>query len=161
MTLVLLRIDERLIHGQVVVGWGAEVRPEHYVVVDDHLAASVWEQDLYVLGLPDDQTAEFVAPQAARLRVPEWDADPRRVVLLTKDLATMAALAPEGVLRDRDINLGGIHHAPGRVEYLPYVHMDSDDVEALRTLRREGARVTAQDLPSTKARNLDHLLEGE
>lgn len=161
MTLVLLRIDERLIHGQVVVGWGAEVRPDHYVVVDDELAASEWEQELYVLGLPDDQTAEFEQTEAARLRVDEWDADPRRVVLLTRDTATMAALAPQGVLSDRDINLGGIHHAPGRVEYLPYVHLDADDLEALRTLRQEGARVTAQDLPSTKARSLDHLLEEE
>ena len=161
MTLVLLRIDERLIHGQVVVGWAAEVQPEHYVVVDDDLAESEWEQELYALGLPEGQSAEFVAVEEARLRVDDWDADSRRVVLLTKGLAAMAALTPGGVLSDRDINLGGIHHAPGRAEYLPYVHMDADDVAALKTLRQAGARVMAQDLPSSKARSLDHVLEGE
>jgi mannose/fructose/N-acetylgalactosamine-specific phosphotransferase system component IIB len=161
VTLVLLRIDERLIHGQVVVGWAAEVRPQHYVVVDDDLAVSDWEQDLYLLGLPEDHTAEFVAVEEARLRVDDWDADPRRVVLLTRGLAAMAALTPGGVLTDRDINLGGIHHAPGRSEYLPYVHMDAGDIEALGTLRQAGARVMAQDLPSTRPRTLDHLLAGE
>jgi mannose/fructose/N-acetylgalactosamine-specific phosphotransferase system component IIB len=129
------------------------------VVADDDLALSEWEQELYVLGLPEGQSAEFVALAEARQRVDEWDADPRRVVLLTKGLAAMAALTPDGVLTDRDINLGGIHHAPGRVEYLPYLHMDAADLEALGTLLGAGARVTAQDLPSSRAESLDHVLE--
>ena len=44
--IVLFRVDERLIHGQVVIGWGHELRPERYVVVDDDLAESPWEQEL-------------------------------------------------------------------------------------------------------------------
>jgi mannose/fructose/N-acetylgalactosamine-specific phosphotransferase system component IIB len=161
VTIVLLRIDERLIHGQVVVGWGAEVRPEHYVVVDNELAASEWEQELYLLGLPEDQSAEFVGTETAHLRVDDWDADPRRVVILTRSVAAMAALSPGGILTDRDINLGGLHHAPGRAEILSYVHLDADDIAALQTLRQAGARVAAQDLPSTRPRSIDHLLEGE
>ena len=53
MTVVLYRIDERLIHGQVVIGWGTQLHPDSYLVVDDALAASDWEQELYVLGLPE------------------------------------------------------------------------------------------------------------
>ncbi|NIV57363.1 MAG: PTS transporter subunit IIB, partial [Actinobacteria bacterium] len=53
MPIVLHRVDERLIHGQVVIGWGHQLRPDRYVVVDDELAASDWEQDLYRLGAGD------------------------------------------------------------------------------------------------------------
>ncbi len=60
MPVVLYRIDERLIHGQVVMGWGPQLGVEHYVVVDDELATSEWEQDLYRLGLPDATTADFL-----------------------------------------------------------------------------------------------------
>ncbi len=60
MSVLLYRIDERLIHGQVVMGWGPQLDVEHYVVVDDELAASEWEQDLYRLGLPDTATADFL-----------------------------------------------------------------------------------------------------
>jgi PTS system mannose-specific IIB component/fructoselysine and glucoselysine-specific PTS system IIB component len=59
MPIVLHRIDERLIHGQVVVGWGSQLHPDRIVVVDDDLSASTWEQELYVLGLPPEITAEF------------------------------------------------------------------------------------------------------
>ena len=38
MPVVLCRVDERLIHGQVVIGWGHELRPDRYVVVDDEIA---------------------------------------------------------------------------------------------------------------------------
>ena len=159
MTLVLLRIDERLIHGQVVVGWAAEIDPDHYVVVDDELANSEWEQELYVLGLPEEASAEFVTVGDARSMVTGWDEDARRVVLLTKGLATMAELTHDGGLAERNVNLGGLHHAPGRIEFLPYVHVGEDDLRALRKLRDAGARVTAQDLPSTRPQNLDRLLD--
>jgi PTS system mannose-specific IIB component/fructoselysine and glucoselysine-specific PTS system IIB component len=44
MSIVLFRVDERLIHGQVVVGWGAELHPDRIIVVDDEIAHSQWEQ---------------------------------------------------------------------------------------------------------------------
>ena len=69
MPVVLYRIDERLIHGQVVMGWGPQLQIEHYVVADDDLAASDWEQDLYRLGLPDSSTADFLAVEDARARL--------------------------------------------------------------------------------------------
>jgi mannose/fructose/N-acetylgalactosamine-specific phosphotransferase system component IIB len=61
MPIVLHRVDERLIHGQVVVGWGAQLHAARIVVVDDDIAASEWEQDLYCLGLPPEIAPEFVS----------------------------------------------------------------------------------------------------
>ena len=57
MSIALYRVDERLIHGQVVVAWGNLLHPERIVVVDDALADSTWEQELYTLGLPADRDA--------------------------------------------------------------------------------------------------------
>ncbi len=44
MSLDLVRVDDRLIHGQVVVGWGRELKPDLVVLVDDEVAANEWEQ---------------------------------------------------------------------------------------------------------------------
>jgi mannose/fructose/N-acetylgalactosamine-specific phosphotransferase system component IIB len=52
MPIVLFRVDERLIHGQVVVGWGGPLHADRIVVVDDAIAGSPWEQELYCLGVP-------------------------------------------------------------------------------------------------------------
>jgi mannose/fructose/N-acetylgalactosamine-specific phosphotransferase system component IIB len=66
MPVVLYRVDERLIHGQVVVGWGARLSPDRIVVVDDDIAASDWEQELYMLGLPPQIEGRFEDVATAR-----------------------------------------------------------------------------------------------
>ena len=158
MPVVLYRIDERLIHGQVVMGWGPQLGVEHYVVVDDELATSDWEQDLYRLGLPDAITADFLTVQEARARLTDLDADPRPTVVLTRTVAAMGGLAEADALRGREVNLGGLHHAAGRTERVPYVYLGPAEVEGLQALTAEGVEVSARDLPGSRAVDLEALL---
>ena len=160
MSVVLFRVDERLIHGQVVVGWGSQLHPQRIIVVDDELARSDWEQELYCLGLPSEVTTQFVTVQEARAQLPAWRTDPPREIVLTRDVGTMCQLARGGLLRGAEVNIGGIHHAPGRREVLPYVFLSDKDEQALRELAREGAEVSARDLPGTRRVELRQLLAG-
>jgi len=60
MSLALYRIDDRLIHGQVVVGWGQPLHVSFIVLVDDEVSSSDWEQDLYRMGVPPEIDVIFV-----------------------------------------------------------------------------------------------------
>ena len=157
MSIALLRVDERLIHGQVVVGWGNQLHPQRIVVVDDGLASSGWEQELYTMGLPADLATEFVDTATARQRLPSWRASREVVVVLTRDVETMHRLGRDRALAGEEINLGGIHHAPGRREVLPYVFLNEAETQELRALAREGALVSARDLPGTRRVPLEQL----
>jgi len=158
MSVVLYRIDERLIHGQVVMGWGPQLAVEHYVVVDDELAASEWEQDLYRLGLPDTATADFLTVGDARACLSDMDADSRPTVVLTRTVAAMGGLAEGDGLRGREVNVGGLHHAAGRTERVPYVFLDQTEEEGLQALADKGAKVSARDLPGSRTVDLEALL---
>jgi len=158
MSVVLYRIDERLIHGQVVMGWGPELEVEHYVVVDDELATTEWEQDLYRLGLPDTATADFLTVQEARARLSELDAASQRTMVLTRTVAAMNGLAESSGLRGREVNLGGLHHAAGRTERVPYVYLGPAEEEGLQALAAEGVEISARDLPGSRAVALEALL---
>jgi PTS system mannose-specific IIB component/fructoselysine and glucoselysine-specific PTS system IIB component len=157
MAIVLQRVDERLIHGQVVIGWGGYLRPERYLVVDDELAGSDWEQELYVLGAGDAKTV-FTSVDEARRRVQEWVGEPQRSILLTRDIASMLRLAAGGVLKDTAVNLGGIHHGPDRAEVLTYLHLTTEDRDDLEALAAEGVEISAQDLPDAHRVTLEALL---
>ena len=150
MTVALVRVDDRLVHGQVVVGWGRPLRAAFVAVVDDALATSDWEQELYRMGAPEDLPLEFVSVAEARTRMPAWEADPRPGIVLMGDVATATALATAGV-RLAKLNLGGIHHRAGRTERLPYVFLTEEEWRALAALAAQGVQVTAQDLPSSRA----------
>lgn len=159
MSIVLHRVDERLIHGQVVVGWGSRLHADRIVIVDDDLAASEWEQELYCLGLPMEVTAQFVTVAEAREQIAQWRTAPERIMLLTRDVATMAQLARDGLLSGTEVNIGGIHHAPGRRRVLPYVFLSSTEADALRELAAAGVEVSARDLPGSRAVSLEQLIE--
>ena len=141
----------------MVIGWGHQLRPERYVVVDDDLAGSAWEQDLYRLGAGSAEVI-FSTLVAAREALEEWRAAPERTILLTRDVASMRRLGEGRALTGEAVNLGGIHHGPGRAEVLTYLHLTSEDLEDLRALEAEGAQITARDLPDAHRVTLASLL---
>ena len=149
MSIVLCRIDDRLIHGQVVIGWGRPLGINLIILVDDQVAASEWEQELYRMAVDPDIEVKFVKVADATSQLAEWQANGKRGLVLTGDLETMAALhaaSPDIVHR---INLGGIHHRPGRRERLPFVYLTDQELRALAVLEEGGAVVTAQDVPTS------------
>lgn len=146
MSLVLLRVDERLIHGQVVVSWGHELRPGRFIVVDDELADSSWEQDLYRIGAGDAEVV-FSDVDRARDALDAWRTDATPSVLLTRDVGAMRRLSEGRALAGEQVNLGGLHPGSGRREVLGYLHLSEQDCEDLRQLEREGVHVSARDVP--------------
>jgi PTS system mannose-specific IIB component/fructoselysine and glucoselysine-specific PTS system IIB component len=151
MPIVLSRIDDRLVHGQVVIGWGRPLGVELIVLVDEAVAGSPWEQDLYRMALPAELEIRFATVAEAGPQLGSWQAGERRTALLTGDIGTMAALHQAAPAVVRRINLGGIHHRPGRRERLPYLYLTDEELRALVTLEAAGAEVTAQDLPTSPA----------
>ena len=149
MSLVLFRIDDRLIHGQVVVGWGQRLGVGFIVLVDESVRANVWEQELYRMGVPPDMDVVFATVGEAAERLAEWERDPRRGILLTGDVDTMAALCA-ALPEVRKVNLGGIHAREGRTERLRYVFLTAEEAARLKDLAGRGVEITAQDVPTAK-----------
>jgi mannose/fructose/N-acetylgalactosamine-specific phosphotransferase system component IIB len=159
VTLVLYRIDDRLIHGQVVVGWGQAMDIEFIVLVDDAVAGSEWEQELYRMGVPPEMEVFFHNVTEATGRLEVYRRDRRRGILLTGDVRSMACLvAADGITA---VNVGGLHHRPGRVQRLRYVFLSEDEERQLREIAARGVEVAAQDVPAAWPVPLDQLLESE
>ena len=156
MTIVLNRIDDRLIHGQVVVGWGQPLDVKFIVLVDDMVAESDWEQELYRMGVPPEMEVRFHTAADAATRLDAYRTETRPGILVTGDIATMGRLVEHAGVRD--VNVGGIHHRAGRTQHLRYVFLTADEGDALRRLALRGAVVTAQDVPVARAIPLDELL---
>jgi PTS system mannose-specific IIB component/fructoselysine and glucoselysine-specific PTS system IIB component len=156
MPIRLCRIDDRLIHGQVVLGWARALGIGDIVLVDDDVAASSWEQDLYRMAVPPELQVEFVGTAEARTRLAEWQGGSTAVLILTGKVETMTRLL-EGLPHPPPVNLGGIHHRAGRTERLPYVYLTDEELRELRRLEEAGVQVTAQDVPSAGAVGLGSL----
>lgn len=147
MSVVVFRVDERLIHGQVVVGWGRVHGVRRIVVIDDELADEPAEQEIYRTGLPDEVRADFWDVETAVERLPALMASDERALVLTEGLETMWRLAVEGVPIS-EVNVGGLHAGPGRRRILPYVCLDPGEEARVRDLEAAGVEVSARDVPA-------------
>ena len=148
MSIALFRLDDRLIHGQVVVGWGQPLACSFIVLVDDEVRESDWEQDLYRMGVPETMAVIFASVAEAVDRLAEWETDVRVGILLVGDIDTATDVARRGGLRR--LNIGGVHHRPGRTERLRYVYLTPEEAAKLKGLAATGVEVMAQDVPTAR-----------
>lgn len=158
MTLLLYRIDDRLIHGQVVVGWGQPLDVGFIVLVDDAVATSDWEQELYRMGVPPNMQVYFHTAADVIDALPSYRSDPRKGILLTGSIETMQRIADKAQIEA--VNVGGLHARDGRVQRLRYVFLSPEEEQELRDLAAHGVRVTAQDVPGARPISLENLLAG-
>ena len=157
MAFVLVRVDDRLIHGQVMVAWGASLSPECMVLVNDEVCCCDWRCALYAetdsMGVPVSiVTCEGFAEG---LKAAKWD-DERAFVIVEspRDLLTII----KSGLDVPEANIGGMHHSEGKRELLPYVFVDDDDVAAMKEIMAGGTSLTARDVPQAQPQDLAVLL---
>jgi PTS system mannose-specific IIB component/fructoselysine and glucoselysine-specific PTS system IIB component len=158
MSIALARIDDRLIHGQVVIGWGVPLGVRLIALVDDDVAVNPWEQEIYRMAVPPGIEVEFVTRVGAIERLRLWAGDARPVFILTGTVEAMAMLVRGGHGLVHHVNVGGVHAGPGRRERLRYVYLTDAEAAALRALEAEGTAVSAQDVPTSTAIRMRDLL---
>lgn len=159
MAVELIRIDERLLHGQVVVGWGRRLGLRWYVVADDELAASPWEQEIHAAGLPEGTEARFLTVEEAASEMPALDERPEPGAVLTRGTEQMRRLAERGCLDGRRVNLGCLAGDARRRRALSYVHLAPPEEEDLRAVTGAGATVSARDVPDARPVPLEEVLD--
>ena len=155
MSWLIHRIDDRLIHGQVVIAWGERMRPHRIVIADDAAAGDAWEKGLLASAAPGVEV-EVLSVEAAALA---YDAETRRAggaFLLVRDLDSARRLVEHGARIDR-FTIGGLHYAPGKDKINEYVYLGADDRRAARELLGRGVRLELQDVPATSPAALADL----
>jgi PTS system mannose-specific IIB component/fructoselysine and glucoselysine-specific PTS system IIB component len=150
VSIVLTRVDDRLIHGQVVVGWVPALQVQRIVLVSDDVRQNPWEQELYVLGVPPGLKVEFASVAETLGAIHDWADDNIRTLLLIGDVDTVVQLC-DGTDLITKVNIGGLHESGGRAQRLAYVYLSDDEAGKLRSLHESGVEVTAQDVPTAKA----------
>ena len=145
----LVRVDNRLLHGQILETWIPRLGIEEVVVGDDEAAGSDLARAAMTLCVPPDLPIRVLPVQA----VPWADLarSPRRVLVLLRDVASLAAAAREGGLAPTlapKVNLGNVHFGPGRRPVTPSVFLAAPELDALRDLAAAGFELEARAIPS-------------
>jgi mannose/fructose/N-acetylgalactosamine-specific phosphotransferase system component IIB len=147
MPLSLVRIDDRLVHGQVVEAWLPLVRAELVLVCSDAAAADETQGLLMRLALPE-RVELAVLPAAEAARHPAFSGrDPRRALVLAPGPREILALLDNGAVFG-EVNVGGLHYSAGRVQLGKAIFLSADDTQALLEISRRGVKLEGRALPT-------------
>jgi mannose/fructose/N-acetylgalactosamine-specific phosphotransferase system component IIB len=146
----LIRIDDRLIHAQVVIGWGSSLHPDRIVVSDDDVAGNEWEKNLYLTAAPPEIKVSILSITETIAQIKGGVFDRERIIILVAHPHSVVELVERG-LEIETVNVGGLHYADGKEKVLDHVYLDSGEKAALRELVKRGITLEARALPDSES----------
>ena len=140
MTLRLVRVDDRLIHGQVVAIWLRALGAKRIVIVDDKTARDEFLREILELAAPPGVPVEVHDVAAGTERVRELATAPEPVFVIMRSPLTALRMREAGVDFPL-LNVGGIGAGPGRKPLYRNISASPEEVQAMRRLEELGTRV--------------------
>lgn len=155
---IIIRIDDRLIHGQILVGWCSQIPIKKFVISDDEIASDEWQKNFITMDSGTDKEVEILsAPEACHYIRQHLNTD-KTTMLLVRSPFQIKKMADID-LPIKEINIGGIHYREGRNEYLLYLFLSDEEVAIFKELMKRGFVFVCQDLPTNTRYDLDKILE--
>ncbi len=160
MSIVLTRIDNRLIHGQVLETWLPYVHANCLVVANDEIASSPLKRMMMVASVPSSIQVEIGSVEEITALFLSGELDACRVLLLFATTADSLAALHAGLKYER-LNLGNLHAGQGKTQFSCTVFLDPEDIENLEKLDSAGVDISARCIPADMSRNWRRLIPGK
>jgi len=154
----LVRVDNRLVHGQVLEAWLPALDAHGILVADDEAAGNVLARSAMALAIPPGVNFEVLRVEAAAGLLRPGGKGPQapRTLVLLRDVRDAVALSEAGVPVPQ-LNLGNVHFGRGRKQVSPSVFLDAGELAALEKLSRAGTQVEVRAVPSEAPLRLPDL----
>ncbi len=155
--IALVRVDNRLLHGQILETWVPRLGVREIVVADDEAAASALARAAMTLCVPPGIPARI--EPVGRVPWAALAAARTPVLVLVREVAGLTAAHGAGLapaLAPR-LNVGNVHFATGRRPVTPSVFLSGPEVRALRALADAGFDVEARAIPSDAPAGMDEI----
>lgn len=158
MDIKLLRIDDRLIHGQVAITWAKDTRISRIIVVSDEVAANPIQKALLSQAAPPDVKANVVTLD----KLIEVYFHPLfmnvKVMLLFTNPADVVTAYENGVYFNT-VNIGGMKFTDGKQMVTHFISVDQTDIDAFKTLDKQDIELEIRKVPSDRKQLLMDVLK--
>lgn len=155
--ILLTRIDNRLIHGQVATQWSGVIGANLLLVANDSVATDEFRQGLMNMAAPAyAQTRYFTIEKTCAIIS---KASPAQKIFIICENPQDVLRLVEGGVPIQKVNIGNMHMAEGKRQVATSVAVDDNDVEAFKKLRDRGVELEIKRVPDTATESLDKLFK--
>ncbi|AMK12988.1 MAG: PTS sugar transporter subunit IIB [Pseudodesulfovibrio sp.] len=145
----LVRIDNRLIHGQIIETWLPYTGAKSVIVANDDLAHDILQQEIMSLAIPQTVDSTFVSVDEVQGVVAGSagdSAEPEAIILFSS--CADARRAFDSGFGFHVLNIGNVHYSPGKRQISPSVALSVEDESCLRHLNRKGVELDFRCVPN-------------
>ena len=153
---VLLRIDDRLLHGQVARNWMKEVGADVIVVANDLVSEDEKQQHLMDLVTPMGSKSYFFGLSEASTKIKGLEEED--ALVLVESPADALKLIEDGVEID-SVNVGNIHQTSGKEKVNESIFVDQNDIDTFKKIEASGKKLDFRTLPNDQAIDFDQLFK--
>ena len=145
---ILYRVDDRLVHGQVVEGWVPHLQADVLAVVSDEIAGDEMRRTIMRFATPEDVDLKVMTVAEAAAWLPGAQKSEHKVLVLLPGLAEALQLSRDG-LPIKSLNIGGMHYSAGKNFSIgKAIFLNDDDCSALKALSAAGITIEGRGVPS-------------
>ncbi len=151
--MLLFRIDNRLIHGQIIEAWLPYLRAKHLIVANDELANDSLRQQILALAIPKHVHVHFIT--ICKLPTILKKIGTNKVLVVLEN-CNDAACALSLDIPKPQVNVGNLHFGPNKKQLLSHIAVTDNELELLKVLNSEFS-LDFRAVPSEKPRGLHEL----
>lgn len=161
MGIIHVRIDDRLIHGQVAAFWCNTLGAQRIMVANDAVAADELQKSVLRMVAPPGVATSIITKERAAENIKAGKYDRERVMLILKNPKDALDLMELGV-EIKSINIGNMAHKENTVQIKRSINVTTEDIENFKKLNSSGVELTSIMVPDEPKTNLmDHIYKLE
>ncbi|MEE6725991.1 PTS sugar transporter subunit IIB [Pediococcus acidilactici] len=158
MAITAVRIDGRLIHGQVANLWTTKLGVTRIMVIDDQVAASDIEKAGLKLARPAGVDLSVLPEKVVADHINRGGYDSQKVFIVVKRPQILLDLVNDGVKLEA-INVGNMSQTDETTQLTNSINVVQEDVDAFNALHEKGIKLTQQMVPGDQANDFMEILK--
>lgn len=155
--IVLTRIDNRLIHGQVATAWTQYSGANLLLVANDDVAGNTTRQSLMNIAAPKGVQTRFFSIQKTVDVI--FKASPKQLIALIVETPQDVLRLVKGGVPIKKLNVGNMHMSEGKKQITKAVCVDEDDLNTFKELRNLGVEIEIQRVPTEAIEDISNFLD--
>lgn len=154
--IVLTRIDDRLLHGQVIVSWIPYLKINEILIVDDEYFNDEFMTELIKDAAPDNIKVHVLDTEKSAEFLNSEDVGGSRLLILSRYIQYIDKLIKLSV-PVKNVNVGGLGSAEGRKKCVNSIHLSSFEMNLLKNMAKNNIEVFVQMLPNDKKIDIEQV----
>ncbi len=154
--ILLTRIDNRLIHGQVAVTWVNHIGANLILVADDEVSKNSIQQSLMDMAVPDTIETRYFSVQETIDKI-GYAAEDQLIFLVVRTPQVLLKLV-EGGVPIKKVNVGNLHYSEGKKQISSTVSVDEEDIKTFKKLNELGVEMDVRRVPDERGKDIMDLI---